>query len=1209
VEVRLAGSFGVRRDDTELAGQAVGSRKSRLLLKLLAVERPALVPVDRIADVLWAGQPPPAAPQNIATLVSRLRGVLGTEVIAGGRAGYRLAGDGVVSVDLDAAARYCDQAERKLASAPALALAAASRAAGLLDGGTALADEPDADWAAPARAELTGLLRRARLLAAQAALAGRNPHQAAEHAAAAMAADPFDEAAHRWFMSAAAAAGEPARALAAYAALRERLAAELGTDPAPQTQELHLAILREEQPGPGSPGPGSQLGGRRGGQPGNEERAGRAGRERPGWDRRERRDVDEPRWPGPDADPRRGRDEPGWPARDGDAPRGRDQDARRGPGRTSGRATGSAPGLVGRDAELAALRELWSAAAGGAGQVVMIVGEAGIGKTTLARALADEAAADGGTVLRARCYEAERSLFLQPVAEALQPAAGSLSAAELRELLGEYAGAAAALLPDVAALLGPVPAGAESAGHASAEMERRRVFEAVTAFLTGLAGHRPVLLLIDDLQYAGQSTAELIHYLGRQADRSRLLVLVTVRAEQDAQLGSLLEPVATRLELGPLGLDDVTALARSAGQADLAVSILLRTRGHPLFIVEVLRGLAAGFAGVPESLRGAVQARVRRAGTAVDQLLRAAAVLGSAVDPALVGALLELTPAAALQICGLALEARLLTVSGREYEFANDLIREALYETTPAPARLAYHRRAADLLTGRPEALARHAAVAGDWPRAARAWLFAAEEAMARYAASDAVALATQAIDAAEHGRAAADEAGAARAGVTATDGSAGAATTDGALGQDGARMTRGDAEVAARALLVRGRAREAAGESPAALADLTRSLADSREAGDRRLEMLVLRELGGDVPVSLGQSLGTVEAQLTGGLRIAQALGDQAAQANLLSRLTVLAATRLRLDEALDLGRRAAAAGRAAGDEQALAEGLDGLKTAYLCQGDAAALAGVLAELDPLLRRHGDLFRLQWSEFESAFVAVAAADWDRAAAAIASAIEVNRRGGYPYCAAWYVAHQGWLAGLRGHDAEALAAGRRALALALAQDSEHAWWVAATCAMLSETVLRTGDRAAAIALLERGLTAAQDHGAEAYLVRCVAPLAALTGSRELLAEAAALLDQAATASGAWITGDAAYLAVARAWIDRDDPERARATLAPLLAVAERVPWTATLAAGLVADGRALGRLGETAQARSALRRASELAGEHGLPHIYADAEAAAAEIT
>ena len=71
-----------------------------------------------------------------------------------------------------------------------------------------------------------------------------------------MTADALDEAAHRWYMSAAAAAGEPARALAAYAVLRERLAEELGADPAPQTQQLHLAILRDQPAGRLAPGGG-----------------------------------------------------------------------------------------------------------------------------------------------------------------------------------------------------------------------------------------------------------------------------------------------------------------------------------------------------------------------------------------------------------------------------------------------------------------------------------------------------------------------------------------------------------------------------------------------------------------------------------------------------------------------------------------------------------------------------------------------------------------------------------------------------------------------------------------------------------------------------------------------------------------------------------------------------------------------------------------
>ena len=138
-----------------------------------------------------------------------------------------------------------------------------------------------------------------------------------------MAADPLDEAAHRWYMSASAAAGEQAKALAAYAALRERLAEELGADPAPQTQELHLAILREQD------GPGRERG------------LGRA------------------------------------------AARGRL------PRRRSG------PRLAGRDGETGALREAWSRGRRRRPGLVMIIGEAGIGKTALAEALAAEAAEDG----------------------------------------------------------------------------------------------------------------------------------------------------------------------------------------------------------------------------------------------------------------------------------------------------------------------------------------------------------------------------------------------------------------------------------------------------------------------------------------------------------------------------------------------------------------------------------------------------------------------------------------------------------------------------------------------------------------------------------------------------------------------------------------------------------------------------------------------
>ena len=91
---------------------------------------------------------------------------------------------------------------------------------------------------------------------------------------------------------------------------------------------------------------------------------------------------------------------------------------------------------------------------------------------------------------------------------------------------------------------------------------------------------------------------------------------------------------------------------------------------------------------------------------------------------------------------------------------------------------------------------------------------------------------------------------------------------------------------------------------------------------------------------------------------------------------------------------------------------------------------------------------------------------------------------------------------------------------------------------------------------------------------------------------------------AWMLGYEAYLSVAQAWLAQDDPERARAVLAPLRATAEREPWTVALAEALVVDGRALVRLGERGQARSDLERAARIAAEHRLPYVLRDARSA-----
>ena len=145
---------------------------------------------------------------------------------------------------------------------------------------------------------------------------------------------------------------------------------------------------------------------------------------------------------------------------------------------------------LGRDRELAQLTTAWQKAAAGEPGVVLVVGEAWIGKTRLAEALAAEAASAGATVLPSRCYETERSLFLQPVVEAVLPLITAMPGAELRQLLGGDAPPFAAVVPEVAALLGPMPS-----ERVAVDMQRRRAFHSAPAFLRELAARNPVLLM------------------------------------------------------------------------------------------------------------------------------------------------------------------------------------------------------------------------------------------------------------------------------------------------------------------------------------------------------------------------------------------------------------------------------------------------------------------------------------------------------------------------------------------------------------------------------------------------------------------------------------------------------------------------------------------------------------------------------------------
>jgi tetratricopeptide (TPR) repeat protein len=300
---------------------------------------------------------------------------------------------------------------------------------------------------------------------------------------------------------------------------------------------------------------------------------------------------------------------------------------------------------------------------------------------------------------------------------------------------------------------------------------------------------------------------------------------------------------------------------------------------------------------------------------------------------------------------------------------------------------------------------------------------------------------------------------------------------------------------------------------------------------------MVVLRELAGDVPVALGHPPADGEPLLRRCLYLAEALGDRGMEADVLGRLTVLRCSSLDFLDAGALARRALAAGRATDEPAALAHGLDAVKTATAYLGLAAPLAPIVDELEPLLRRIGDLWRLQWAVFESFVVPLAAGDDAAALARIEAAREVCRRSGYTAHDPFFGAHLGWVHRLAGRQDDALREGRRAVELAAAH--RHTWWSTTAAALYAGTLLAVGEPERAAAELRPAVAVADVPGAESYLLRCLAPLADATGDEDVLLRADGLLRRLRTPEGcAWLLGADVYAALARAWRRAGDPGRA-----------------------------------------------------------------------
>lgn len=220
---------------------ALGSRKARTLIKVLAVARGQPVPVPRLIDCLWPDRPPARPTQQISVLVSRLRSVLGQERIPRSDAGYQLLADWI---DLDVANHLATAASRRLTAQNYASARLAAEASLALMRGELLADEPDSPWADEERAAIARLAVDVRRTAARAALAVGDYAAAREMAEAVVAVDAYDEGALQVLMAALAHAGQPGTALATFARTRKRLREDLGVDPSSATDAVHKAILQ-----------------------------------------------------------------------------------------------------------------------------------------------------------------------------------------------------------------------------------------------------------------------------------------------------------------------------------------------------------------------------------------------------------------------------------------------------------------------------------------------------------------------------------------------------------------------------------------------------------------------------------------------------------------------------------------------------------------------------------------------------------------------------------------------------------------------------------------------------------------------------------------------------------------------------------------------------------------------------------------------------
>jgi class 3 adenylate cyclase/predicted ATPase len=443
------------------------------------------------------------------------------------------------------------------------------------------------------------------------------------------------------------------------------------------------------------------------------------------------------------------------------------------------RATGLTA-LVGREEESELLFRRWSRAKTSEGQVVLISGEAGIGKSRLTAALLERFAGEPHTRLRYFCSPQHTDSAFYPIIGQMERAAGFVyddkpqaKLDKLDAVLGQTSSQDAALFAEMLSLPND---GRYPTLDLTPQQRRQKTLEALTSQLAGLSSQNPVLMIFEDAHWADPTSLELFSRVVDRIQTLRVLLIVTFRPEFDPPwIG---QPHVTAMTINRLTQRDVGAMIdRVVGNKQLPPSIrqdiIGRTDGVPLFVEEMTKAMleaeSEGAArrtvaaapsptlAVPPSLQASLMARLDRLGAA-KQLAQIGAAIGREFTHALLAAVAGKPEAELASALKSLMEAGLLFRHGvpphATYLFKHALVQDAAYGTLLREPKRALHAciakalesQFADIAEGQPELLAHHWTEAGLIEKAANLWGQAGQRSLERSALIEAVAQFTRAL-------------------------------------------------------------------------------------------------------------------------------------------------------------------------------------------------------------------------------------------------------------------------------------------------------------------------------------------------------------------------------------------------------------------------------------------------------------------------------